>query len=48
MLRRFLPEPYLPALTAAWIVGLFTASTAPLQDLWRPLLIGVGSRSCSA
>lgn len=41
MLRHFLPEPYLPALTAAWIVGLFTASTAPLQDVWRPLLIGV-------
>jgi hypothetical protein len=42
MLRQYLPEPYLPALTAAWVVGLFTASTAPLQDLWRPLLIGVG------
>ena len=42
MRPRFPPEPYLPALTAAWIVGLFAASTAPLQDLWRPLLIGVG------
>jgi hypothetical protein len=42
VLRRILPEPYLPALTAAWITGLFTASTAPLPDLWRPLLIGIG------
>lgn len=29
------------ALTFAWIVGLFSASTAPLHDLWRPLILGV-------
>jgi hypothetical protein len=42
MLRRLRPEPFILAFTAAWIVGLFSASTGPLQDLWRPLAIGVG------
>lgn len=41
MLRRLRPEPFILALTAALIVFLFTASTAPLQDLWRPLIVGV-------
>jgi hypothetical protein len=41
MLRRSRPEPFILALTGAWIIGLFSASTAPLQDLWRPLLIGL-------
>jgi len=41
MLRRARPEPFTLAFTAAWIIGLFSASTAPLQDLWRPLVIGL-------
>ena len=48
MLRRARPEPFILALTAAWIIGLFSASTAPLQDLWRPLLIGLALASVLA
>src|SRR5687768_7090274 len=39
--RRLVPEPFLPLLTFAWIVGLFSVTTAPIQDLWRPLIVGV-------
>lgn len=41
LLRSMRPEPFVLLMTAAWIVGLFSAATAPLQDLWRPLLIGL-------
>jgi hypothetical protein len=34
-------EPFVVLMTAAWIVGLFSVSTAPLQDLWRPLGVGL-------
>lgn len=42
VIRRLLPVPFVPLMTAAWVVGLFSIATAPLQDLWRPLGVSLG------
>jgi len=41
MISRLHPEPFLVTLTFAWVVGLFSAAAAPLQDLWRPLVLAL-------
>lgn len=36
--RRHALEPFPAVATAAWLVGIFAVSTAPIEDLWRPLI----------
>lgn len=41
-------EPFIITMTFAWVVGLFSAATAPLQDLWRPLLVALAASVIAA